>query len=120
MKSKGDCGEEQAVLFLEDQGLEIITRNYRCVCGEIDIIARDGETLCFVEVRSRTHADFGTPQATVDKIKQKKIIKTAQLYLQKHHKSGGKITSPLLPACRFDVVALLAGQSPEWFKDAFV
>ena len=78
--SIGALGEEAAVKALKKQKYKIIERNYRCKMGEIDIIAKDGEYTCFVEVKLRKNSDFGTPADSIDKRKQGCIIKTAQLY----------------------------------------
>jgi len=82
--STGMLGEEAAVKALEKQGYKIIERNYRTKMGEIDIIAKDSEYTCFVEVRLRKTNDFGTPADTIDERKQQKIIKTAQMYAVKN------------------------------------
>ena len=81
--SIGALGEETAVKAIKKQGYKIIERNYRTKVGEIDIIARDGEYTCFVEVRLRKNNDYGSPADTIDSIKQQKIIKTAKYYAVK-------------------------------------
>lgn len=78
--SIGNLGEEAAVKAIKKQGYKIIERNYRTKMGEIDIIARDGEYTCFIEVRLRKNNDFGSPADTIDINKQRKIIRTAQYY----------------------------------------
>lgn len=97
--ARGQRAEGLAAEHLCAQGYELIQRNYRCKVGEIDIIARHGEVLCFVEVRSRRSADFGHPLETVDRRKQTRIIRAAQHYLTAHR--GGD--APV----RFDVVAIV-------------
>ena len=82
--SIGNLGEEAAVKALKKQGYKIIERNYKEKCGEIDIIAKDKEYTCFVEVRLRKTNDFGTPADTIDEKKQRKIINTAKLYAVKN------------------------------------
>ena len=82
--SIGNIGEEAAVITLKKQGYKIIERNYRTKMGEIDIIAKDGEYTVFVEVRLRKSNAFGTPADTIDKRKQQKIIKAAQMYAVKN------------------------------------
>ncbi len=82
--SIGNTGEEAAVKALKKHGYKIIERNYRTKMGEIDIIAKDGEYTVFVEVRLRKSNAFGTPADTIDKRKQQKIIKTAQMYAMKN------------------------------------
>lgn len=112
---KGRAGEALAHQFLQARGLRDFRFNVRSRFGEIDLVARDGDTLVFVEVRYRRNASHGSPVATVDIHKQRKIIKTARFYLQKHG-----LTNRM--PCRFDVVGITenAGQ-PEflWIKNAF-
>ncbi len=115
--SIGASGEETAVKILKKHGYKIIERNYRTRQGEIDIIAKDGEYICFVEVKLRKSDDFGTPGDFIDERKQKKIIKTAQYYAVKK----GIYDSPM----RFDAVLINAdfGVSKKYkaevIKDAF-
>lgn len=94
----GKYGEELAVRHLEDAGYRILERNYRCLLGEIDIIARDGESLVFVEVKSRRGDGFGEPQEAVGPKKQEKISKIAQYYLKEKGLRSVR--------ARFDVVAV--------------
>ena len=82
--SIGNLGEEAAVQAIKKQGYKVIERNYRTKMGEIDIIARDGEYTCFIEVRLRKNNDFGSPADTINKAKQRKIINTAKLYAVKN------------------------------------
>jgi len=95
----GREGEEIAVEYLIGKGYRILVRNYRTVLGEIDIIAREGNTLVFIEVKARSGEQFGAPQDAVDPKKQVKVSRVALAYLK--HK---KVVSC---ACRFDVVAVL-------------
>ena len=78
--SIGQRGEETAVKILKKQGYKIIERNFRTKAGEIDIIARDGEYICFVEVKLRKNNDFGAPADFIDERKRSRIIKTAKYY----------------------------------------
>jgi putative endonuclease len=94
----GKRGEELAVRHLEDAGYRIIERNYRCLLGEIDVVARDGESLVFVEVKSRRGEGFGDPQEAVGPRKQKKISRIAQYYLKEKRLRDVR--------ARFDVVAV--------------
>jgi len=105
----GDKAETQACQYLEQQGLKLLTSNYRCKCGEIDLIMQHDQTLVFVEVRCRADSRFGSAAESVDRRKQHKIIKTAQYYLQQQRRDF---------ACRFDVVALTSG-TLNWIPDAF-
>ena len=104
-QSLGKKGEELARLHLQKQGYKIVTANYRTKNGEIDLIARDGKTLVFVEVKTRSGAKFGSPFDAVNEKKCRQISKVALEYLTRH---GG----PDQPA-RFDVVAVRVGERAE-------
>lgn len=95
----GAWGEEQAVHYLRQQGMDILERNFRTPVGEIDIVARQRNCLLFVEVKTRRGHAFGTPQEAVGVRKQRQIIRTAQWYLQNH--KGSRLQP------RFDVIAIL-------------
>ncbi len=110
-KSIGDIGEERARDFLQKNGIKIIKSNFKCKVGEIDIIAEDNSSLIFIEVKYRKSDKFGAPSEMVTYHKQKKIILTAQLYLQKHPKLANK-------ACRFDVISIHQNDI-SWIQDAF-
>lgn len=109
----GQLAENLAAQFLEQHGLKILTRNYRCKGGEIDLIAHDGKILVFAEVRLRRSANFGGAGASITLTKQRRIILAAQHYLLKNAKSTAH--------CRFDCLLLnsLDGQNIEWLCDAF-
>lgn len=113
--SIGISGEEAAVKILKKHGYKIIERNYRTRQGEIDIIAKDGEYTCFVEVKFRKNDDFGAPGDFIDERKQRKIIKTAQYYAVKK----GIYDTPM----RFDAVLINAEKGKKFeaevIKDAF-
>ena len=94
----GAQGEEAAVRFLRKKGARIIARNLRSPVGEIDIIAKQKKEILFVEVKTRSSDQFGTPAEAVGPRKQQQIIRTAQWYLQQGH---GKNLQP-----RFDVVSI--------------
>ena len=79
----GRWAESFAATALEDRGMKILTRNFRTRFGEVDLIAADGETLCFVEVRARKPSRFGTPSETVTASKARRIIVASQEYLQR-------------------------------------
>ncbi len=109
----GKSSENQAALFLEKLGFKIIARNVTFAFGELDLVAKDGETLVFVEVKHRRDVSFGMPFEAVTKSKQRKIIKAAQAFLQK--------ISPT-PDCRFDVISMVGAAGTleiEHIKDAF-
>jgi len=106
----GQSAEKRAEIFLAGHGLTLVTRNWRCRFGEIDLIMLDGATQVFVEVRLRSRSDFGGAAASVTSAKQRKLLAAARLYLS---------TLKSLPPCRFDVVALSADAPPDWIKNAF-
>jgi putative endonuclease len=111
----GAEGEEIALAFLKKNRFKIVVKNYRCRYGEIDIIARDqGNTLCFIEVKTRRSQSHGTPQEAVTPKKQGQISKAALEFIQRYKQENS-------PA-RFDVVAvtlLPAGHSVELIQNAF-
>lgn len=100
-RTKGDIGENKAVKYLTDKGYEIIETNYKNKLGEIDIIAKEGERIVFVEVKARTTAKYGYPREAVNEFKQRKIRMVAESYL----KSKRLLNSYI----RFDVIEILAG-----------
>jgi putative endonuclease len=106
----GAQAEALAAAFLTQQGLTILERNWRRRCGEIDLVARDGDALVFVEVRLRRRDDFGGPAASITAAKRARMIAAAGLYL------AGLARSP---PCRFDAVLLdaLDAARIEWLKD---
>jgi putative endonuclease len=123
-KKLGTQIEDLVCNYLQQQKLKLITRNYRCRLGEIDLIMHDQSTLVFIEVRYRQHRNFGSSLESVNLIKQNKIIKTAEYYLLSQRLSE-KI------ACRFDVVGVTPATQKldniskldlahvEWIKNAF-
>lgn len=86
-KQIGDFGEDRATEYLEGLGYEIFERNFRTRFGEIDIIAREKETLCFVEVKAKSSDRFGTPAEMITPKKLDKIVRTAKHYVQKNNLS---------------------------------
>jgi putative endonuclease len=115
-KSRGDEGEARALVYLLDQGLTLVERNYRVARGpgargaEVDLIMRDRDgTLVFVEVRQRASGEHGGAAASVSRGKQRKCIMGAQHYL---------MTLREWPPCRFDVVAI-DGTELQWLIAAF-
>lgn len=106
----GKFAENRAETMLKSAGLAIEARNWRCRHGEIDLIARDGQVLVFVEVRSRKRGEYGSAADSITLAKQRRIVKAARQYLA---------TLPTTPACRFDVVTLDGGNEPEWIESAF-
>ena len=113
---KGLRYEERARKYLEHQGLQLLQQNFRSRFGEIDLVMRDRDSICFVEVKFRGSLAFGGAANSLPRSKQRKIIRTALTFLATHDRSNS-----LAP--RFD--ALLIQQQPdgsdhvEWIKNAF-
>jgi putative endonuclease len=97
----GRKAEDLAAAFLQAKGLTIVEKKFRAKVGEIDVIAKDGDEIVFVEVRARASAEFGGAAASVGGGKRRKLIRAASLWLQARGWDG---------ACRFDVVALDGGK----------
>ncbi len=113
--SRGQAAETQACHYLSERGLRLVTRNYRCRHGEIDLVMRDGSTVVFVEVRYRANRNFAGGAETVDRRKQSKLVATAMHYLQSHPDAAAR------PA-RFDVVAIASDRGEDhvqWISNAF-
>ena len=115
-KSRGDAAEDRALLYLQNQGLLLVERNYRVARGpsargaEVDLIMRDRDgTLVFVEVRQRSSNQHGGAAASVGRGKQQRCIRGAQHYLMELN---------TWPPCRFDVVAI-DGDLLTWLPAAF-
>ncbi len=108
-QSIGADAEERAASFLARHGLAIVARNYRTRFGEIDLVARDGETLVFVEVRARASDDYGGAASSIVADKRRRIESAARLYLSGLRRE---------PPCRFDVITLEGGE-PRWLRAAF-
>ena len=113
-KELGKKGEEVALRFLKKRGYRLIEKNYVCKMGEMDIIAKEKDTLVFIEVKTRTSTEFGPPQLAVHSSKQRQLSKVALNYLKEKQLEDVK--------ARFDVVAILLrpkGEEIELIKDAF-
>ena len=112
----GDRGERVAVRFLKKQGFRIIARQYRNQFGEVDIIAKDGRQVVFVEVKTRKSTGAGQPFEAVDRRKQQKLTKVALAWLKKHKR--------LEQSARFDVISVVwpddsSGPQLQHFRNAF-
>lgn len=94
-------GEAAAARYLEALGYQVIGRNVRFRAGELDLVARDGDTLVFVEVKTRLSATAGTGEEAITPTKQRQLVRLAEMYIAG---MGGP-----LPPCRFDVVVVTAG-----------
>lgn len=110
----GASAERVACQYLQTQGLHLLTQNFRSRGGEIDLIMLDGSVLVFVEVRYRTSSRFTDPGLTVDIHKQRKLIRTAALYLTRNPQFADA-------TMRFDIVSIVDSVEPEsrWIRDAF-
>ena len=107
---RGATAERDAARLLIEAGYEIVERNYRCKVGELDIVARDGDVLVFVEVRSRSDGDHGDAIEMIRVTKQRRVARVARYYLA--------AAAPAFERCRFDIVAITAGEAI-LLKDAF-
>lgn len=101
-KLLGHAGEVKAAEFLKEKKYKILARNFRTRIGEIDIIAEDGDTVVFVEVKTRSDDSFGSPSEAVGYKKREKYFMVAEEYLLKE----GRENAP----CRFDVIEIRDGQ----------
>ena len=104
----GATAEREALAFLLGQGLQLVSRNFRCRGGEVDLVMLHHGYLVFVEVRYRQSTQFLRPALTVDLHKQRKILRTAAMFLARH-------------TVRFDVVAITGAEQrrTQWLQDAF-
>jgi putative endonuclease len=110
----GKAGEDLACQELERRGYEILARRYRSRIGELDIVARDGPTLVFVEVKTREGRDFGEGCEAVTPLKQRRMASLALDYMARHHLHECR--------CRFDVVSIMIEKGEtkiEVFQNAF-
>ena len=112
----GREAEAYALLHLQQQGLQLITQNWLCKRGELDLVMLDGDTVVFVESRYRRHSGWGGALESVDLRKQERLVMAAQLFLQQEPRWAD------MP-CRFDVVAVEGdprNAAPlNWIKSAF-
>ena len=112
-RARGRSAEDDGTLWLESQGLRIVDRNVEYRAGELDVVALEGETLCFVEIKARATNRFGEAVWAVTQRKQRKIAAAAMLYLATHEHEG---------PCRFDVLAMDGGPGGwryTFLRDAF-
>ena len=116
MNKLGIIGEKIAIRYLKRHGYKIFETNFRVKCGELDIIAKRGEYICFIEVKTRSSSVFAQPFEGVDYFKQIKLKKCAEIWLCMHGLSD--------VLCRFDVVSILLEKNGSLeeirlFQDAF-
>lgn len=111
LNNAGLEAEKLAATYLMNYGLKMVTQNYHCRFGEIDLIMMDANTLVFVEVRLRSNSQFGGAGNSITAQKKQKLILTAQHYLQTHGDSE----------CRFDAILMhtVDAKSIEWVRNAF-
>ena len=121
-RDNGDCNgsgklaEDLAARFLEQRGVHVLARNYRCRGGEIDLVCRSGKELVFVEVRLRRNTAYGGAGASITPTKQRRIVLAARHYLNAQATAESD--------CRFDCILFdgadsLAENRLEWIRDAF-
>lgn len=104
---RGQAAEARALAYLQQQGMQLVERNFTCRFGEIDLIMREQQTVVFVEVRQRSSAQFGGAAASVTAAKQGKLWRTAEVFLRRY-------TTP--PGCRFDLIAIQGGDL-NWIRN---
>ena len=112
-RSSGDWGEAQVAEYLRDRGYRVLVSKYSCRFGEIDLIARDGETLCFIEVKLRSNLRYGLPREYVTVGKQTRLRTTAEYYLSTHDPDA---------YCRFDVAEVYTdkARTPEHTRIEYI
>lgn len=113
-KEKGRAGEDMAEKLLMAEGLDVLERNWRCPAGELDIVAQDGRTLAFVEVKYRESERYGLPREAVDGPKRRNLVELAAYYLKQKGRAGMR--------CRFDVVEIIrrgGNYDVSYMKNAF-
>ena len=105
-RATGELGEELGGAYLKERGYKVLARNVRSPFGEIDLVARDGETLVFVEIKTRAGHAFGFPEEAVTQQKKERLIRLASWYLARHLEPKR--------AVRFDVLAIeLSSGAPD-------
>lgn len=103
-KTLGDWGENKAVFYLRLHGYRIVERNFRCRQGEIDVIARRGDVIAFVEVKLRKNGEHGEAREFVTYAKQRRVIAAAEIWLMK---TGCELQP------RFDVIEVYAPEGTD-------
>lgn len=116
-QTAGQAAEGWALTHLEEYGLHLLARNWRCRLGELDLVMLDGDTVVFVEVRYRSHNAWGGAESSVDARKRARVSAAAQVFLQQHPRWAQH-------PCRLDVVAIspagrLAPAQLNWIRSAF-
>jgi putative endonuclease len=111
LNPSGQLAEDLAASYLKQHGLKLLSSNYRCRFGEIDLIMQDGQTLVFVEVRMRSNPNFGSAAESITPAKQKKLIVTAQHYMQQHGEKHSRFDAVIMSSLSMDGI--------EWLRNAF-
>lgn len=116
-QASGQAAEGWALTHLEEHGLRLLARNWRCRLGELDLVMLDGDTLVFVEVRYRRHSAWGGAEGSVDARKRRRVANAAQVFLQQQPRWAQR-------PCRFDVVAIAPSAHGcaarlNWIRSAF-
>ena len=113
-RDKGNQYENLALDYLQQQGLQLVARNFHAGRGEIDLIMQDKKTLSFIEVRYRKADDYGSAAESVDYRKQQHLILSAQTFLQQNRQYTDW-------PCRFDVLAISGSSATpiDWIRNAF-
>ncbi len=109
-QKSGENAEQRALEFLLSQKLTLLTRNYHCRMGELDLVMQQNDVLVIIEVRYRQSERFGGALESITRQKQSRIIAATQYYLMQHN---------INPVVRFDVVAINASQDINWIQNAF-
>lgn len=113
--SEGRRRERQALAFLTERGLQTLAINYRCRCGELDLVMLEADTMVVVEVRSRRPGALCSPEASITPPKCRRIVRATQHYLMRHPTLASR-------PVRFDVVAICRSDDENelrWIRDAF-
>jgi len=110
LNERGRQAESLAATYLERRGLAIVARNWRCRFGEIDLVAKDGATLVFVEVRARSSRSHGGAAESISAAKRRRLLAAASQYL---------MAAGLDTPCRFDALLIETADAVEWVRDAF-
>jgi len=109
---RGELAEDAALTLLKRQGLRLVTRNFRCRGGELDLVMLDRDVLVVVEVRARKHSAWGGAVESIDVRKQQRIVHATQLFVVAHPEHARR-------AIRFDVVIFEGEAAPHWIAAAF-
>ncbi|MGD9600719.1 MAG: YraN family protein [Gammaproteobacteria bacterium] len=115
LRARGTHFERLAETKLQNSGLRTLARNFSCRVGEIDLVMEDATTIVFVEVRYRNSAAFGGPLESITSAKQLRLVRAAQVFLQRHPAYASR-------ECRFDAVGISGTEErPDicWIKSAF-